>query len=536
MEDDAEGLGVKNFDRDKKGDRPDEFLNNEGLDSLEARRSSDLNSEEKSENLAEDDSEKNGSVVFDAASGERGRVEKSLAKRTLRFIPKFVRTPRSRADEGLILKRATSRQNDEDAHPISKSNALEKIGLRSLIANPGVVYQLLDSFPQLLSDVTSTAPEIKDGVACSSETDRDEWNADFYQESASVSGIVDLKETCDLPSASLSFQAQTTKSDLLSLAKGRLENVYADVSTGVREILSAFSLNDSVENAFPIGAPDVVLRPYEFFHGASRSFTPYPFAELGEKENDGILQFAVPEVSNATCALTRDEVLEEISAVYGQSERILLLVSNTYLAVDGSDEEEETPVLSAEDQRLAELLGRLPNAFELSEYYWEPVKDAEEDEASSNDSSILSRVFYAMSAPPVFVGRMTIRAFQKFFLFDVSRSDSLKATRGSNEVKTRHRAMDVAVPMVAGIVLAVCVIFPALKYVVEEVFTTVAKSKVRQLDGNVTSSGVDSEFDVIPLISEQILFPRYEAVEFDVGADGASSMENDGYPVIMQRR
>ena len=141
-----------------------------------------------------------------------------------------------------------------------------------------------------------------------------------------------------------------------------------------------------------------------------------------------------------------------------------------------------------------------------------------------------------MSAPPVFVGRLAIRAFQKFFLVDVSRSDSLEATRGSHEVKTPHKAIDVAVPMVAGIALAVCVIFPALKYVVEEIFATVIESKVRKIDGNVTFSNVDSELDVIPLISEQILFPRYEAVEFNVGADGKSAMENDGYPVIMQER
>lgn len=51
MEDDAEGLGVKNFDREKKGDRSDELLNSEGRDSLETRRASDLDTRDQHKNL-----------------------------------------------------------------------------------------------------------------------------------------------------------------------------------------------------------------------------------------------------------------------------------------------------------------------------------------------------------------------------------------------------------------------------------------------------------------------------------------------------
>ena len=534
MEDDAEGLGVKNFDREKKGDRSDELLNSEGRDSLETRRASDLDTRDQHENLPSEDLEENRSVGFDSSNSDDARGAKSLAKRTLRFIPKFVRAPRSRVDEGLILKRAVSREKDGDSSATSKS--LETVGLRSLIATPGVVYQFLDSFPQLVSVLSSTSPNIKDAVACCSATEQDEWDADFYQESSHFPELVDVREVCDLSFDAPSFQMQETKSNLLSLTKGRLEALCLDVSTGAKEILLSLSLCNFVENASPVGTSGLSLRPYEYYCGASRTVAPYPFAELGENENAGILPTAVPDATNASRVLTRDEVLEEISAVYGQNERILLLVSNTYLAVDGSADEEDSPALSAEDQRLAELLGRLPNAFELSEYYWEPVSESEEDATSSSAPTILSRVFYAMSAPPVLVGRLAIRAFQKFFLFDVSRSDSLNGTRGSSEVKTQHKVIDVAVPMVAGIALAVCVVFPALKYVVEEIFTTVIESKVRKIDGNVTFSAVDSELDVIPLISEQILFPRYEAVEFDVGAEGTTSMENDGYPVIMQER
>lgn len=534
MDDDAEGLGVKNFEREEKGDRSDELLNSEGRDSLETRRASDLETRDQHENLPEEDLEENRSVVLDSSNSDDARAAKSLAKRTLRFIPKFVRAPRSRADEGLILKRAISREKDGDSRATSKS--CEQVGLLALIATPGVVYQFLDSFPQLVSALSSTSPDAKGAVSCCSATEPVEWETDFYQETSHFSELVDVRDVCDLSFDAPSFKTQETKSNLFSLTKGRHENLFLDVSTGASEISPSLSLCDFVENASPVGASDLLLRPYEYYRGASRTVAPYPFAELGENENAGLLPSAVLDASNAPRTMTRDEVLEEISAVYGQNERILLLISNTYLAVDGSAEEEDSPVLSAEDQRLAELLGRLPNAFELSEYYWEPVKESEEDATPSSDPSILSRVFYAMSAPPVFVGRLAIRAFQKFFLVDVSRSDSLEATRGSHEVKTPHKAIDVAVPMVAGIALAVCVIFPALKYVVEEIFATVIESKVRKIDGNVTFSDVDSELDVIPLISEQILFPRYEAVEFNVGADGTSAMENDGYPVIMQER
>lgn len=538
MEDDAEGLGVKNFDCENKGDRSDELLNSEGLDSLGTRRTSNLDSSNQSANLPEEDLEENRSAVSDVVDSDDRRAEKSLPKRTLRFIPKFVRAPRSRVDEGLILKRAISREKAGDSNAISKSKFSEKTGLQSLIATPGIGYQLLDSFPQLVFSLSSISPDIQDSVVCRSATDRGEWDADFYQESSRVSAWGDVREVCYLSFDTPSFLAQKSKSNFFSLASGRLDNLCLNASTGASELFLPSSFCDFVENASPAGTSELSLRPYEYYRGASRSFAPYPFAELGENENAGILPTATAELgaSNAPRALTRDEVLEEISAVYGQNERILLLVSNTYFAVDGSADEEDSPALSAEDQRLAELLGRLPNAFELSEYYWEPAGESEEGETSSSDPTILSRVFYAMSAPPVFVGRLAIHAFQKLFLVDVSRADSLKATRGSDEVKTQHKAIDVAVPMVAGIALAVCVVFPALKYVVEEIFTTVIESKVRKIDGNVTFSSVDSELDVIPLISEQILFPRYEAVEFDVGPDGTSSMENDGYPVIMQGR
>ena len=121
MDDDAEGLGVKNFEREEKGDRSDELLNSEGRDSLETRRASDLETRDQHENLPEEDLEENRSVVLDSSKLDDARAAESFAKRTLRFIPKFVRAPRSRADEGLILKRAVSREKDGDSRATSKS-------------------------------------------------------------------------------------------------------------------------------------------------------------------------------------------------------------------------------------------------------------------------------------------------------------------------------------------------------------------------------------------------------------------------------
>ena len=63
---------------------------------------------------------------------------------------------------------------------------------------------------------------------------------------------------------------------------------------------------------------------------------------------------------------------------------------------------------------------------------------------------------------------------------------------------------------VSGILIAVLVVFPLMRLAVKEVFTTIAKSAVRKIGENVAISENAPQSDLLPFISEQLVFPRYE--------------------------
>ena len=256
---------------------------------------------------------------------------------------------------------------------------------------------------------------------------------------------------------------------------------------------------------------------------------------VAESVAEPIAESVAEPVAAAKSTITREEVLAEAAAVFGQSAKILLQTSPAYYAVerDAQDDEENGPTLTAEDRLLAELLGHEPSAIERNEYYWEEENARRDDDAENIKShGLLTKAFLLVTAPPVWVGRLAIGAFHLFVPEDFERKEARSQTRRRSDKREPGRVVDVVVPMVAGVALAVGVVFPALKYVVTEIFITVAESRVRKLSGNVTLSPEEAEFDVIPLISEQILFPRYEAVEFDGATRDPDSMENDGLPVM----
>ena len=268
--------------------------------------------------------------------------------------------------------------------------------------------------------------------------------------------------------------------------------------------------------------------------------TPTPSFEsvaksVAEPVAEPVAESVAEPVVSAKSTFTREEVLAEAAAVFGQSAKILLQTSPAYYAVerDAEDDEENGPTLTAEDRLLAELLGHEPSAIERNEYYWEEENARHNDDAENIKShGLLTKAFLLVTAPPVWVGRLAIGAFHLFVPEDFERKEARSQTRRRSDKREPGRVVDVVVPMVAGIALAVGVVFPALKYVATEIFITVAESRVRKLSGNVTLSPEEAEFDVIPLISEQILFPRYEAVEFDGATRDPDSMENDGLPVM----
>ena len=66
---------------------------------------------------------------------------------------------------------------------------------------------------------------------------------------------------------------------------------------------------------------------------------------------------------------------------------------------------------------------------------------------------------------------------------------------------------------VSGVLIAVVVVFPLMRLAVKEVFTTIAKSAVRKIGVNVAISETAPQSDLLPFISEQLVFPRYESTK-----------------------
>lgn len=197
--------------------------------------------------------------------------------------------------------------------------------------------------------------------------------------------------------------------------------------------------------------------------------------------------------------------------------------SDLNYSVEPDEEDREFgPTLKTEEQFLAELLGRTPTAIELDEYYWEDVDDSLESGSERNVvSKFLYNVVMVATAPPVWVGRVTIDAFCTCL---PRRSFSGEDSKTTRRRENKSRLSDMMISTVAGVMIAVCFVFPALRYVVREIYTTVAASKVRKISENVSLSPQETavEESLLPVLSKHILYPRYNP-------DGAhTTEENDG--------
>ena len=65
-----------------------------------------------------------------------------------------------------------------------------------------------------------------------------------------------------------------------------------------------------------------------------------------------------------------------------------------------------------------------------------------------------------------------------------------------------------------GMMIAALVVFPVLKIIGKEIFSVIFKSTVRQIGQNVQLTEHSNSADLLPFVSEQLLFPQYQAVEF----------------------
>ncbi len=199
--------------------------------------------------------------------------------------------------------------------------------------------------------------------------------------------------------------------------------------------------------------------------------------------------------------------------------------------VDESDEKEETnaefsnavdQTLSFAERRLAELLGREPSKAELDEYYWEPVAETSQVEYNERKrASLFDAASRWATAPAIAVGRATLA------LCGVGRrsalgSDAFAATKPRR--RQPGKVSDMMISIVSGVLIAVVVVFPLMRLAVKEVFTTIAASAVRKIGVNVAISETAPQSDLLPFISEQLVFPRYESTELQP-SDNATLQE-----------
>ncbi|MBQ6828820.1 MAG: hypothetical protein IJO46_12480, partial [Thermoguttaceae bacterium] len=179
-----------------------------------------------------------------------------------------------------------------------------------------------------------------------------------------------------------------------------------------------------------------------------------------------------------------------------------------------------------EERRLAALLGREPTQAEQEEYYWETVAEtpSEDAPAPAPTASLFGTAVRLASAPAIAVGRATLAlcgAHRRPILGD----DAFAATRPRRR-RQPGKVSDMMISTVSGVLIAAVVVFPLMRLAVKEIFTTIAKSAVRKIGSNVAISENAPQSDLLPFISEQLVFPRYEATELQ--PSGGATLQETG--------
>ncbi|MBQ1277162.1 MAG: hypothetical protein IIY07_00795, partial [Thermoguttaceae bacterium] len=111
--------------------------------------------------------------------------------------------------------------------------------------------------------------------------------------------------------------------------------------------------------------------------------------------------------------------------------------------------------------------------------------------------------------PVIAVGRATLALCVGAGRRTALGSDAFAATQSSRR-RQSSKFSDMMISTVSGVLIAVVVVFPFMRLAVKEVFTTIAKSAVRKIGVSVPVSENAPQSDLLPFISEQLMFPRYE--------------------------
>ncbi|MBQ9371626.1 MAG: hypothetical protein IJU03_05495 [Thermoguttaceae bacterium] len=464
-------------------------------------------------------------------NGARPADRKRRARR-FEFIPKFVEIPQRRDDSQFVFKRATV-LSDEERERRRKAARRANRPARSIFSREKTSYSLVDSFPTLAS-AQYVASQLRSEYFATLDArlrDRLERERLWTETTAPIVDHSALSLRAKRASRAESISLAPTASDVLQFASG-----VHDTSEPVRVPVRAPSAL-ALATVPSSGVGPYLIAPVEYAQGQTRvaeSAILYPFEELGAPTLAPIA--SASSGVRPRFATASQETVDAVAAAIGQSARILPQRSGAYFAaeLDAEDREAIGTTLSAEDKRLAELLGRELTAIDLDEYYWEEVDDGSarsKAKASGLPAGILMKILYVITEPPVLVGRATISLLRSYFPQDLEREEAARETRRRPEDKEQvGRFSDAAISTIVGVLIAVCIVFPLLYRVVEEVYMTVATSVVRRYSQNVVTPQLESNLDVMPFITEQILYPHYDAGEVGTATTGAE-LESDGLPI-----
>lgn len=164
---------------------------------------------------------------------------------------------------------------------------------------------------------------------------------------------------------------------------------------------------------------------------------------------------------------------------------------------------------SMEDYYLSLVLGRAITPRDREEYYWE---DYTETEPLAKKQSLTGYLAF----PVEFIGYSALwitRAIKNKLQNPSSQIDR-KEEMNRPLIKKRHgKLSDMAISIAAGIMIASVVVFPTLKLIGHEFMKVIVKSTVRKIGQNVILTSDQDSLDLIPLISDKILFPQYQTGE-----------------------
>ncbi len=175
--------------------------------------------------------------------------------------------------------------------------------------------------------------------------------------------------------------------------------------------------------------------------------------------------------------------------------------------------------LTPEEEWLSRMLGRPLTVRDRESFYWEdyvePIETKQEFEPETNPKN-LTGILAVCCSSIEYIGRcilITHRVFSKIFMAIPNKT---AAGEENNKVFTKKKgfyASDLMISVITGVCIATFIIFPLLRVVGEEVFTVVAKSVVRHMGERVSLSAMGSDASLLPILSEQFIFPKLDNSE-----------------------